>query len=53
MAIFTALFDVGMVLGGPLFGAVAGVLGFAGLYASSALLLAVGGAVFVVWDRGR
>jgi MFS family permease len=52
-AIFTALFDVGVVLGGPLFGALSRVLGFSWTYATAAAILALGSAVFAAWDRQR
>ena len=51
-AIFTALFDVGVVLGGPLFGAVSR-LGWPEMYFAAAVVIAAGSAVFAAWDRGR
>lgn len=51
-AIFTALFDVGVVIGGPLFGAISR-LGYPEMYATAAAIIAVGSVVFAVWDRGR
>ena len=52
-AIFTALFDLGVVLGGPLFGGIALSLGFSWAYAAAAVVVAVGALVFAVWDRRR
>jgi len=51
-AIFTALFDVGVVVGGPLFGAISAWRGFAWTYAAAALVVALGTGVFAWWDRG-
>lgn len=53
LAIFTALFDLGLVLGGPLFGGVIRLLGFGAMFYVAALAVALGLAVFVVWDRRR
>ncbi len=51
-AIFTALFDVGVVLGGPFFGALSR-LGYPEMYAAAAVVVALGSVVFAAWDRGR
>jgi len=53
MAIFTALFDLGMLLGGPAFGTLIDGRGFAAAFAAGGLLLAGGGMAFAVWDRGN
>ncbi len=53
MAIFTALFDVGVVLGGPLFGYAITLGGFSSMYQGAAASVLVGLALFAVWDRGR
>lgn len=50
-AIFTALFDVGVVLGGPLFGSLSRGLDFSWIFATAAGIIAVGTGVFGVWDR--
>jgi len=50
-AIFTALFDVGVVLGGPLFGVLSRGLGFAWTFATAAGIVAFGTVVFGLWDR--
>ncbi len=53
MGIFTALFDAGVVLGGPSFGAVVTAAGFSEMYASASALVVAGTLVFVVWDGRR
>jgi MFS family permease len=53
MAIYTALFDAGVVVGGPLFGLVIAGEGYAAAYLGAACLLAVGTLVFAAWDRSR
>jgi MFS family permease len=53
MALYTAVFDVGPVLGGPLFGTVTRELGYSALFACAAALVLAGGVVFAFWDRGR
>ena len=50
-AIFTALFDVGVVLGGPLFGALARQLDFSWIFGTAAAIVVVGAVVFAAWDR--
>jgi len=53
MAIFTALFDAGVVVGGPLFGAAITWGGFSAMYGVAAAAVTLGAAFFAVWDRGR
>ncbi len=53
MAIFTALFDLGVLLGGPAFGLVIERAGYTPMFAGGAALLAAGTALFFFWDRGR
>jgi MFS family permease len=53
MAIYTALFDLGVVLGGPGFGLVIGSAGYAVAFGVAAALVVGGAAVFALWDRGR
>lgn len=53
MAIFTALFDLGMLLGGPLFGGLIDARSFPAAFGAGAALLASGGVAFAVWDRHR
>ncbi|MCZ6783382.1 MAG: MFS transporter [Proteobacteria bacterium] len=53
MAIYTALFDVGVLLGGPSLGFVIERAGYPAMYAVAAVLVFLGTVVFAVWDRGR
>jgi predicted MFS family arabinose efflux permease len=53
MAIFTALFDLGLVVGAPLFGAVLALWGFGATFGGAALALLAGSAIFALWDRNR
>lgn len=50
MAILTGLFDVGVVLGGPLFGAIIAGFGFTAAFGTAAALVGGGLVVFAVWD---
>jgi predicted MFS family arabinose efflux permease len=52
-AVFTALFDIGVVVGGPLFGGIARSRGFPGVYAAAAGVVVLGAAGFSLWDRRR
>jgi MFS family permease len=52
-AIFTALFDLGLVLGGPLFGWISRSVGYPPMYTAAAAVIVVGTAVYAVWDRRR
>jgi len=53
MAIYTALFDLGVLLGGPLLGGVIDVFGYTRMYQTAAGLIVVGSLAFAVADRGR
>ncbi len=53
IAIFTALFDVGLVIGGPLFGWVSRSFGYLPMYMAAAGVIVVGSALYAVWDRRR
>ncbi len=53
MAIYTALFDTGIVIGGPIFGWIIGRAGYSEAYLAAAGLVAAGSAIFAVWDRQR
>jgi predicted MFS family arabinose efflux permease len=53
MAIFTALFDLGVLVGGPLFGLVLMAGGFSTMYLAAGASLVLGLGVFAVWDRAR
>ena len=50
MAVYTALFDVGVLLGGPVFGAIVEGLGFSLMFATAGAFVAFGAVVFFVWD---
>ena len=51
VTLFTALFDVGILLGGPLLGGVADWMGHRAMFVVAAALTALGLAVFARWDR--
>lgn len=51
LAIFTALFDGGTLVGGPLFGAVIRAAGYPAMFLSAAALGLGGAVVFAAWDR--
>jgi MFS family permease len=51
LAIFTALFDMGLLVGGPLLGAVIGRFGYSGMYAAGGVLTLAGTAAFLAWER--
>lgn len=53
IALFTALFDLGVLLGGPCFGVSARYAGYPVTFALAGGVCVVATAVFVVWDRGR
>jgi MFS family permease len=58
LALFTALFDLGVLIGGPSFGLVIERFGFAAMYALGGIGLALGSIAFFLWDgallrRGR
>lgn len=51
MSLFTALFDAGALVGGPLLGAVIRTAGYAAMFATAALLVLTGAALFAMLDR--
>jgi MFS family permease len=53
MGIFTALFDTGVVVGGPLFGAAIALAGFPGMFATAACVVAGGTLLFLAWEGRR
>jgi len=53
MAIYTALFDVGVLIGGPLLGFVIEIRGYTEMFITAAALVTIGTAVFAAADRGR
>ena len=50
-SIFTALFDAGALVGGPLLGAIIRDVGYSAMFLTAAALVTVGGAAFAVVDR--
>ncbi len=53
LSIFTALFDAGVLLGGPTLGALIREAGYPAMYGFAALWIACGSAVFFAWERRR
>jgi MFS family permease len=53
LAIYTALFDAGILAGGPLLGAVIGAAGYTAMFLTAAGLVATAALVLAVFDRGR
>ncbi len=53
MAIYTALFDVGILIGGPLLGLVIELSGYGAMYGAAAMIVLAGAVSFAVWDRSR
>lgn len=53
LAIFTALFDAGALIGNPLFGAIVKAAGYRVMFGSSAAIMIAGTAAFAAMDRGR
>lgn len=51
IALYTALYDLGMLLGGPSFGIAVKLAGYAWTFALAGLLVFIATAVFVTWDR--
>jgi MFS family permease len=52
VALYTALYDLGMLLGGPTFGVAVTLANYPWTFGLAASLVCVATAVFVVWDRG-
>ncbi len=53
LAIFTALFDAGTMIGAPVLGAVIRGYGYAAMFGAASGLVVVGSAAFFAWDRRR
>ena len=53
LAIYTALFDAGMLIGGPLLGLVITGFGYRAMFATAAAGVALGAVAFGLWDRRR
>lgn len=52
LASFTALFDLGLLVGGPLLGLVLELSSYASMFTVAGLIAAGGVIVFAIWDRG-
>jgi MFS family permease len=53
MSIYTALFDLGVLLGGPFLGGVIVRFGYTTMFITAATLIVAGTAAFTLTDRGR
>jgi MFS family permease len=53
MAIYTALFDLGVLVGGPFLGAVIELHGYTAMFTTAAILIGAGTIGFALADRGR
>jgi MFS family permease len=51
MSLFTALFDAGALVGGPLLGGVIRIAGYPAMFATAAALIVMGAVVFALVDR--
>lgn len=51
IALYTALFDLGMLLGGPSFGIAVKLAGYPWTFALAGVLVCIATGVFLVWDR--
>jgi len=51
MSVFTSLFDVGTLVGGPILGSIIAVAGYPAMYVAAGAMIAGAGLVFAWWDR--
>ena len=51
MSLVTSIFDMGQLIGGPLFGAIIQVHGYSAAFGAAAIIAALGLIVFTRWDR--
>jgi len=51
LAFFTALFDVGVLVGGPLLGVIITISGYPAMYTAAAAILAAGVVSYALWDK--
>jgi predicted MFS family arabinose efflux permease len=51
MSLVTSVFDVGQLIGGPLFGSIIDRFGYSASYGAASALAAIGFVAFLVWDR--
>ncbi len=52
MAVFTSLFDVGTLVGGPVLGTIIALAGYSTMFVAAGVMIAAAGIVFALWDRG-
>lgn len=53
LAIFTAVFDGGMLVGAPLLGLVIRLSGYPAMFGAASAIVVCGAGIFAVWDRRR
>ena len=53
VAVYTAMYDVGFLVGGPLFGAIIALGGYEMMFVTAGAAVAVGTLVFARWDRAN
>ena len=51
LAFFTALFDIGVLVGGPMLGVIISVSGYPAMYGFAAVVMAVSTVIYWRWDR--
>jgi MFS family permease len=51
LALFTALFDLGLLIGGPVLGWIIAAAGYPAMYTTATVALAAGTAAYAGWDR--
>lgn len=51
LSLFTALFDGGVLVGGPAFGLVIRLAGYPAMFTTAATVVLAGGIAFALWDR--
>jgi MFS family permease len=51
IAFFTSLFDVGLLVGGPILGAIIGARGYPAMFLFAGFAVFAGVLIFAVWDR--
>lgn len=51
LAFFTALFDVGVLVGGPILGLIITVSGYPAMYTTATVILFAGVVIYALWDR--
>ncbi len=51
LAFFTALFDIGVLVGGPMLGVIISVSGYPAMYSFAAVVMAISTVIYWRWDR--